>query len=90
MSVQYAKNYYQTVLMSEHTITDHSEYNYINQLSPIIKNSLCNPVVVEIVGGSYTVLYLLWDTWFILTLINILWFLDFELILNTSTISQNN
>jgi len=30
MSVQCANNYYQYVLLSEHTVTDHSTYNYLN------------------------------------------------------------
>jgi len=30
MQVQCGKNYYQNVFMSEHTVTDHSQYNYLN------------------------------------------------------------
>jgi len=30
MSVQCANNYYYNVLLSEHTVTDHSQHNYVN------------------------------------------------------------
>jgi hypothetical protein len=57
MLVHCAKNYYQNILMSEHTVTYHSQYNYLNKhhsvtliswklyiikLSPVIKTSLCS------------------------------------------------
>jgi hypothetical protein len=82
MSVQFANNYCQNVLLSEHTVTDNSEYNYLNTHHSVILISWQLYIMKLTVARHYKLIVqpcsnvtnwrflyrtILWDIWFILT-----------------------